>query len=111
MDAKNILTEHEKKISNSKSEVKQMIKKASEEAEKNVIGVNQTPNLYLKEKSNGRLLGNDLGFLLFKEPFLRYRMSLILYNQVEWILINLLITHQKLARAELMLSWWVKFHS
>ena len=40
-DAKNILTEHEKKISNSKAEVKQMIDKASEEAEKKVIKVNQ----------------------------------------------------------------------
>ena len=40
-DAKNILTEHEKKISNSKSEVKLMITKASEEAEKNVIRANQ----------------------------------------------------------------------
>tara|TARA_E500000178_G_scaffold233447_1_gene229930 strand:- start:32 stop:298 length:267 start_codon:yes stop_codon:yes gene_type:complete len=33
-DAKNILTEHEKKISNSKAKVKQMLGKASEEAEK-----------------------------------------------------------------------------
>ena len=40
-DAKNILTEYEKKISNSKTEVKQMINKASEEAEKNVIKTNQ----------------------------------------------------------------------
>ena len=40
-DAKNILTEHEKKISNSKNEVKEMINKASEEAEKNVIRANQ----------------------------------------------------------------------
>ena len=40
-DAKNILTEHEKKISNSKNEVKEMINKASEEAEKNVIRVNK----------------------------------------------------------------------
>ena len=39
-DAKNILTEHEK-ISNSKAEVKQMINKANEEAEKNVIKTNQ----------------------------------------------------------------------
>ena len=38
-DAKNILTEHEKKISNSKNEVKEMINKANEEAEKNVIRV------------------------------------------------------------------------
>ena len=37
----NILTEHEKKISNSKNEVKEMIDKASEEAEKNVIRVNK----------------------------------------------------------------------
>ena len=40
-DAKNILIEHEKKISNSKNEVKEMINKASEEAEKNVIRVNK----------------------------------------------------------------------
>ena len=40
-DAKNILTEHEKKISNSKAEVKQMIGKANEEAEKNVLKTNQ----------------------------------------------------------------------
>ena len=40
-DAKNILTEHEKKISNSKAEVKSMIIKAGEEAEKNVIKTNQ----------------------------------------------------------------------
>ena len=40
-DAKNILTEHEKKISNSKNEVRKMINKASEEAEKNVIRVNK----------------------------------------------------------------------
>ena len=36
-DAKNILIEHEKKISNSKNEVKKMIDKANEDAEKNVI--------------------------------------------------------------------------
>ena len=40
-DAKNILTEHEKRISNSKSEVKEMINKASDEAEKNVIKTNR----------------------------------------------------------------------
>ena len=40
-DAKNILIEHEKKISNSKNKVKEMINKASEEAEKNVIRVNK----------------------------------------------------------------------
>jgi len=40
-DAKNILIEHEKKISNSKREVQNMIDKANEEAEKNVIRVNQ----------------------------------------------------------------------
>ena len=40
-DAKNILTEHEKKISSSKNEVKQMISKATEEAEKNVIKANE----------------------------------------------------------------------
>ena len=40
-DAKNILIEHEKKISNSKKEVQNMIDKANEEAEKNVIRTNQ----------------------------------------------------------------------
>ena len=40
-DAKNILIEHEKKISNSKKEVAMMINKANEEAEKNVIKTNQ----------------------------------------------------------------------
>ncbi len=40
-DAKNILTEHERKISNSEVEVKQMLNKASEEAEKNVIKTNK----------------------------------------------------------------------
>ena len=52
-DAKNILTEHEKKISNSKAEVKKMINKASEEAEKNVIKVNQDfHNLMESRKKN-----------------------------------------------------------
>ena len=40
-DAKNILIEHEKKISNSKTEVKSMISKAAEEAEKNMIKTNE----------------------------------------------------------------------
>ena len=52
-DAKNILTEHEKKISNSKAEVKQMLSKASEEAEKNVIKTNQDfHNLMETRKKN-----------------------------------------------------------
>ena len=40
-EAKNILIEHEKKISNSKSEVNKMIAKANEESEKNVIKKNE----------------------------------------------------------------------
>ena len=52
-DAKNILTEHEKKISNSKAEVKKMISKANEEAEKNVIKTNQDfHNLMETRKKN-----------------------------------------------------------
>ena len=52
-DAKNILTEHEKKISNSKNEVKSMIAKASEEAEKNIIKTNQDfHNLIENKKRN-----------------------------------------------------------
>ena len=52
-DAKNILAENEKKISNSKSEVKEMINKANEEAEKNVIRVNEEfHNLMENKKKN-----------------------------------------------------------
>ena len=52
-DAKNILTEHEKKISNSKTEVEQMINKANEEAEKNVIKTNENfHNLMESRKRN-----------------------------------------------------------
>ena len=52
-DAKNILIEQEKKISNSKNEVKEMIDKASEEAEKNVIRVNKEfHNLMENRKKN-----------------------------------------------------------
>ncbi len=52
-DAKNILTEQEKKISNSKAEVKQMLNKASEDAEKNVIKTNQDfHNLMETRKKN-----------------------------------------------------------
>ena len=40
-DAKNILIDHEKKISNSKNEVKEMLNKANDEAEKNVIRINK----------------------------------------------------------------------
>ena len=52
-DAKNILIEHEKKISSSKDIVKEMIDKASEEAEKNVIKVNKDfHNLMENRKKN-----------------------------------------------------------
>ena len=52
-DAKNILTEHEKKISNSKSEVKSMINKANENSEKNIIRTNQDfHNLMENRKRN-----------------------------------------------------------
>ena len=48
-----ILTENEKKISNSKAQVKQMLGKASEEAEKNVIKTNQDfHNLMETRKKN-----------------------------------------------------------
>ena len=40
-EAKNILSDHEKKISNSKSEVKNMINKANEDSEKNIIKTNE----------------------------------------------------------------------
>ncbi len=52
-DAKNILIEQEKKISNSKNEVKEMIDKANEEAEKNIIRTNnEFHNLMENRKKN-----------------------------------------------------------
>ena len=52
-DAKNILAEHEKKISNSKDKVKEMINKANEEAEKNVTRVSmEFHNLMENRKKN-----------------------------------------------------------
>ena len=52
-DAKNILTEYEKKISNSKAEVELLISKANEQAEKNVIKTNQNfHNLMDNRKKN-----------------------------------------------------------
>ena len=52
-EAKNILIDHEKKISNSKNEVKEMINKANEEAEKNVIRINKDfHNLMDNRKKN-----------------------------------------------------------
>ena len=52
-DAKNILIEHEKKISNSKAEVKSMISKAAEDAEKNMIKTNKNfHNLMENRKRN-----------------------------------------------------------
>ena len=52
-EAKNILSEHEKKISNSKAEVKLMIDKANESAEKNIIKTNdEFHNLIENRKKN-----------------------------------------------------------
>ena len=49
-DAKNILTEHEKKISNSKKEVTEMINRANEEAEKNVIRANNEFHNFMENR-------------------------------------------------------------
>ena len=49
-DAKNILAEHEKKISNSKKEVKELINKANEEAEKNVIKTNEEFHKFMENR-------------------------------------------------------------
>jgi len=40
-EAKSILSDHEKKISNSKSEIKNMLSKANEDIEKNIIKTNE----------------------------------------------------------------------
>tara|TARA_B100001564_G_scaffold358292_1_gene376566 strand:+ start:400 stop:897 length:498 start_codon:yes stop_codon:yes gene_type:complete len=49
-DAKNILAEHEKKLSNSKKEVEEMINKANEEAEKNVLRVNEEFHILMENR-------------------------------------------------------------
>ena len=49
-DAKNILIEHEKKISNSKNKVKEMIDKANEESEKNIIKTNEYFHNFMENK-------------------------------------------------------------
>ena len=49
-DAKNILAEHEKKISNSKIEVRELINKATEEAEKNVIKTNENFHKFMENR-------------------------------------------------------------
>ena len=52
-EAKNILSDHEKKISNSKAEVKLMINKANESSEKNIIRINEEfHNLMENRKKN-----------------------------------------------------------
>ena len=67
-DSKNILTEHEKKISNSKAEVKQMINKASEEAERNVIKINQDfHNLMDSRKKNAEERIKQLKYQALKD--------------------------------------------
>ena len=49
-EAKNILSEHEKKISNSKAEVKFMINKANEESEKNIIKTNKEFHILMENR-------------------------------------------------------------
>ena len=49
-DAKNILIEHEKKLSNSRNEVQEMINKANEDAEKNVIRVNKEFHNFMENR-------------------------------------------------------------
>ena len=52
-EAKNILSDHEKKISNSKAEVKLMISKANESSEKNILRINEEfHNLMENRKKN-----------------------------------------------------------
>ena len=67
-DAKNILTEHEKKISNSKAEVKQLLNKANEEAEKNVIKTNRDfHNLMETRKKNAEERIKQLQYQALKD--------------------------------------------
>ena len=67
-EAKNILTEHEKRISNSKVEVKQLLSKATEEAEKNVIKTNRDfHNLMETRKKNAEERIKQLKYQALKD--------------------------------------------
>ena len=49
-EAKNILSDHEKKISNSKAEVKLMINKANESSEKNILRINEEFHNFMENR-------------------------------------------------------------
>jgi F-type H+-transporting ATPase subunit b len=49
-EAKNILSEREKKISNSKVEVKSMVNKANEDSEKNIIKTNKDFHILMENR-------------------------------------------------------------
>lgn len=49
-EAKNILSENEKKISNSKSEIKKLIDKANAEAEKNILKTNEDFHILMENR-------------------------------------------------------------
>tara|TARA_B100001059_G_C17768865_1_gene547209 strand:- start:168 stop:665 length:498 start_codon:yes stop_codon:yes gene_type:complete len=49
-EAKNILSEHEKKISSSKLEIKKMVEKANEETEKNILKTNSEFHALMENK-------------------------------------------------------------
>ena len=51
-EAKNILSEHEKKISNSKAAIKSMINKANEDSEKNIIKTNKDFHNMMENRKN-----------------------------------------------------------
>lgn len=49
-EAKNILSDHEKKIDNSKQEIKDMLNKANKNAEKNIIKTNEEFHLLMETR-------------------------------------------------------------
>ena len=49
-ESKNILSEYEKKISNAKGEIKQLIESATEEADKNVIQTNEEFHVQMENR-------------------------------------------------------------
>ena len=49
-ESKNILSEYEKKISNAKSEMKEMVESATEEADKNVIRTNEEFHIQMENR-------------------------------------------------------------
>ena len=54
-ESKNILSEYEKKISNAKNEIKQMIDEATDEADRNVLKTNEEFHIQIENRKKNTI--------------------------------------------------------